>query len=187
MSLLVYESDSSFTVDFNSIVDLLRFTIVNISDVVFFLFLTVPFCTLINKRITKKINMTGIILLCINQFIMLKFLWSVEFIEAYLAVNLISMLGIFAGYLADIVLFFVIESESEQEYFLSEINMVRRAMELEGVRYEALYERQQELAKLRHDYNNQLIVVQLLLESGNEAEAREIAVELKSRLKAEEI
>ncbi|MCM1307733.1 MAG: hypothetical protein NC223_03960 [Butyrivibrio sp.] len=185
MSLLVYEKDSSFSVNFDSTVDLLSFIAVNMCGVIFISFTAVIFC-IYNKKFSQKF-VWGIALFVISQFIILKIFWSAEYIKDYFVVNLISILGIFAEYSADIVLFFVIESEGEQESMRRDIQAVRHAMELENVRYEVLYERQQELAKLRHDYNNQLIVVQLLLESGNGAEAREIAAELRIRLRTQEI
>lgn len=179
MSLLIYEKDSSFIVDFDSIIDLEKFAVTNMASVVFIIFGTILYNFYINKRLIKKINF-GMCILAVSQIITLKFLWSAEFIENYMAVNIISMVGLFIGYLSDILLFFIIESESEQENLQREIRTVRQAMELESIRYEVLCEKRQELANLRHDYNNQLVVVQLLLDGGNEKEAQDIISGLRS-------
>lgn len=57
-----------------------------------------------------------------------------------------------------------------------------RAIALEQIRYEQIEVRREELAKLRHDYNNILASVLFLLKSERNQEARKVIVDLLSRV-----
>ena len=71
------------------------------------------------------------------------------------------------------------EANRERENFA-------QALEIERQRYAAIEARQEELAKLRHDYRNLLTTVSLLLEHGEEEKARELLQEMSIRVFAAE-
>lgn len=171
----------NFFVDFDSAVYFREFLIVNGFQTVtlfFFAFLVKAY----NNKDSIKKHSLRLSLFALSQLIVLYFLTSLSSLPDYSYVNMTSSYGVFGGYMADLILIFIMDRQSEQETVRRELRMLQKKMELDKIQYEALQLRRQALAKLRHDYNNQLIVVQLLLESGNESEAYEISFGLKKHL-----
>ena len=65
---------------------------------------------------------------------------------------------------------------------MEEVRELQHAMELEKVHYEQIEARREEMAKLRHDYNNVITSVMYLIENGKTEEAREIMRDLSERI-----
>lgn len=82
----------------------------------------------------------------------------------------------------NILLFFLTmkaqrKSEEEKAY-----QSLQERYAFENMQYEALNARSEELAKLRHDFNNQLATINSLLYSKNYAAANEFATALKKEI-----
>ena len=74
------------------------------------------------------------------------------------------------------------EAQEEQQQMMEEVRELQHAMELEKVHYEQIEARREEMAKLRHDYNNVITSVMYLIENGKTEEAREIMRDLSERI-----
>ncbi len=86
----------------------------------------------------------------------------------------------FTVYLCLCILFVLEQMRStkrEQEAF-------SRTLEIEQMRYRALEERREEMAKLRHDYRNILTTATILLENGETEKAGELLSDLSARANA---
>ncbi len=98
---------------------------------------------------------------------------------AFLGVNLILIFGtmmlILSGSEKQ-------EAQNEKQEAKEEARKLQQAMELEKVRYEQIEARREEMAKLRHDYNNVITSVMYLIENGKTDEARKIMKDLSERI-----
>lgn len=65
-----------------------------------------------------------------------------------------------------------------------ELQSVRSRMELEQAHYRAVEARREELAKIRHDFNNQLTTIGLMLRSGDEADVQRMIAQLRADIAA---
>lgn len=87
-----------------------------------------------------------------------------EIVLFFIAANLISA----------IVLLRYILSHEKNEQLESELNETRRQVELEQARHKELEIRQDEMAKIRHDFNNQLAAIVQLVRMGEDKAAQEV-------------
>lgn len=74
------------------------------------------------------------------------------------------LLGILLSMLADAGVLFLLEEAAEQSRLEEELRLQERLYQREKLRYEELIQIQQETAKLRHDYQNYLLMLQELKE-----------------------
>lgn len=79
---------------------------------------------------------------------------------------------------------FLFINQAERNEIEKELLELQRLSELERVHYAGIEARREELAKLRHDYNNILSTVRLLLHGGKVQEAEQMLVELFERVEA---
>ena len=77
-------------------------------------------------------------------------------------------------------------SRSEKREKLEEVAGLQEIIEAEKVHYQELEERREEMAKLRHDYNNILTSVMFLTKNGKVDEAAGVIRELKERIEVPE-
>ncbi len=77
-------------------------------------------------------------------------------------------------------------SRSEKREKLEEVAGLQEIIEQEKVHYQKLEERREEMAKLRHDYNNILTSVMFLTKNGKADEAAGVIRELKERIEVPE-
>ena len=87
---------------------------------------------------------------------------------------------------AAIILVLILFNRSEKDEIESELQEVRRVSELEKRHYQEIERRREEMAKIRHDYNNVLSSAQYLLDAGRTEEAREMIGELAERIEGTE-
>lgn len=73
-------------------------------------------------------------------------------------------------------------SQSEKREAQEEVDKLQQAMELEKTHYEQIEARREEMAKIRHDYNNVITSVMLLIENGKTEEAGTVLRELSERI-----
>lgn len=181
---ILYLEDGSYGFDFDSVRGLKAFMANNGFAIAIITFMTVAYRSFIHQYRIK--NGLAIALFAVNQIAMILFFFSLDSLEGYSYANIVSTAGIACGYLADLLLFLVVDRQAEQERVYRRVQKLQKEMELEAVKYEAMRERRGRFAKLRHDYNNQLTTVQLLLKSGKEDEAYRLANELKSLIDGRE-
>lgn len=74
------------------------------------------------------------------------------------------------------------EAQEEKQRTLEEVKKLRHIMELEKLHYEQIEARREEMAKIRHDYNNVITSVMYLIENGRTDEAEEIMKDLARRI-----
>lgn len=81
-----------------------------------------------------------------------------------------ALLGLTAEFA---LLFYTIRQEQKAE-LEAELEAVRHTLELEQAHYEMVEERREELAKIRHDFNNHLAAISRLVRSGQKNDAQEL-------------
>ena len=98
--------------------------------------------------------------------------------------NWLWIVGAVMGLVAEVVLLFSfigIEKKAELE---KEVSELRYTMEREQAYYQTVEARQEELSRIRHDFNNQLAVIGQLIRSGEEEDARRMIDHLSSDIRA---
>lgn len=75
-------------------------------------------------------------------------------------------------------------SQSEKWDVKEELGRLQQVMELEKLHYEQIEARREEMAKLRHDYNNILTSILFLMKNGRNSEAEHMVEELSKRMEA---
>lgn len=73
-------------------------------------------------------------------------------------------------------------SQSEKREAQAEVQKLQQVMELEKLHYEQIEARREEMAKLRHDYNNVITSVMHLIETGKTDEAGNVIEDLAERI-----
>lgn len=86
----------------------------------------------------------------------------------------LSLLGVFICIVVDAAILYYAVSLYKKAAIETELHETKRVMELEQVRYMELEQRSEELAKIRHDFNNQLASVTQLVRTGDKASAQEL-------------
>ena len=178
--VLLSFNDGGYGFDFNSVRGLKGFMATGGFNMAIVTFLTIAYRSFINKHRIK--NGLVMALFAVNQIAIIWFFFSLDSLEGYTYANIVSTVGIAFGYLADILLFLVVDRQAEQERVYQKVRKLQTEMELESIKYEAMLDRRNKFAKLRHDYNNQLITAQLLLKRGKEEDAYRLAYELRSMI-----
>lgn len=92
---------------------------------------------------------------------------------------LVTLAAIMAAPVILVVILFV---RSEKDEIAGELCEIRRRSEMEQIHYREIEKRREEMAKIRHDYNNVLSSVQYLLDAERTDEAREMIEELSERI-----
>lgn len=77
---------------------------------------------------------------------------------------------------------FVLASQAEKESIARELEEINLLSQLERIHYTAIEERREEMARIRHDYNNVLTSVMYLLRSGACQEAAGLLSDLSQRI-----
>lgn len=75
------------------------------------------------------------------------------------------------GFLSCFALLYYTLEQEKKTALEQELRDIRHTMELEQSHYRAMEERREELARIRHDFNNQLAVIGRLVESGEKEDA----------------
>lgn len=88
--------------------------------------------------------------------------------------QMLALFGIFACIVADIAIVFFIYSHDKKAAAEAELQEAKRVMELAQAEYDEVEKQGDELAKIRHDFNNQLMGVIQLVAVGENTAAEEI-------------
>jgi sensor histidine kinase YesM len=94
----------------------------------------------------------------------------------------LSLFGIAVSLIVSAVLFFYILSHEKRTVMEAELREAKRVMELEQVRYREIEKQSDELAKIRHDFNNQLASVIQLVKAGEGQTAQELIAALSAEI-----
>ena len=90
--------------------------------------------------------------------------------------------GIFVNIIAVLVLLVYTVSQEKKAELEEELKMTRHAMELEQSHYRGVENRREELQKIRHDFNNQLVSIGLLINSGEGKSAQDLIKSLSDTI-----
>lgn len=96
----------------------------------------------------------------------------------------IWLLCILLGGGATVILMYCIVSLEEKDALKERVRELRHAMELEQAYYRTIEERREELARIRHDFNNQLSAIGRLVAGGELEDARQMVSLLKENIAA---
>lgn len=117
----------------------------------------------------------------ISQLIIL-FTFSGRVPESPSAVSLFLGIGVLLGFLADYILLYILMEQSQKEALAKELHELETLHRVEAVHYQAIEARREEMAKIRHDFNNQLTTAYYLTEQGEPEHARALLDALRSDL-----
>jgi len=104
--------------------------------------------------------------------------WGLFYIYVSDGGVLISCICLVMSGVAIIGLLYYVVSLENKAKLEEELRDIRYRMELEQAHYKSVEIRQEELARIRHDFNNQLAVICSLMESGEDSEAQQIIRQL---------
>ena len=90
--------------------------------------------------------------------------------------------GCLIGFLADILLFYVFMNYGEKEELKKEIQELNYMRALEEQHYQELQKRQEQMARIRHDFKNQMITSLHLIETDNKEQAGLLLEQLRDKL-----
>jgi len=102
--------------------------------------------------------------------------------DAELAYRILSLFGVSACLAASIVLFYYILSIEKRTAIEAELKETRRIMELEHSRYSEIERQSEEMAKISHDFNNQLSSIIRLVHTGEGNSAQEMINALSKKI-----
>ena len=106
----------------------------------------------------------------------------INFTDIESSYYILSLFGIFVGIVASIAVFYYILSQDKRAAIEAELMEAKRLAELEHARYSEVEKRSEELAKLRHDFNNQLASIVQLVRAGEDSTAQEIISALDNEI-----
>lgn len=98
------------------------------------------------------------------------------------ALTLISLAGVLIGVVFCTMLPVIISETEKREIAEAELKELSRSYELEEVRLKFLEQKYNQMAKMRHDFNNQLMVALSLINSGKRADAEALLQEMKEHI-----
>ena len=138
--------------------------------------------TIIVLRVRKKKQVPlnplwiGGMLLSIFAVMLFQSISHVEIQGKYLEMIFVYTVFVFAAMMAYLSLW---EKRDTRE----EMKNLQQIMELEQLHYRQIEERREEMAKIRHDYNNIIASILVLIENKNSQEAENILKDLTERIK----
>jgi sensor histidine kinase YesM len=98
------------------------------------------------------------------------------------AYNILSIFGISISLAASAAILYYVLSHDKRAAVEAELREAKRVMEFEQARYGEMEKRSEELAKIRHDFNNQLASIVQLVRAGEDDTAQEIISALTNEL-----
>jgi hypothetical protein len=102
--------------------------------------------------------------------------------DAAAAYRVLALFGIALGLAADAALLYYVLSYDKRAAIEAELREAGHIMELERKRYREIERRAEEMAKLRHDFNNQLASISHLVRTGEAGAAREMILALSEEI-----
>lgn len=100
--------------------------------------------------------------------------------------SLLHMIPMVGAFVIDLLLIYILFNQAEKDELEKELSELKYQTELERQHYEDLEVRREEMAKIRHDYNNLLSAVLGLLHMKKEEEAEKMVESLLEKVKQTE-
>ena len=99
-----------------------------------------------------------------------------------LGIDYMMIFAALIGFAADIVFFCVLMSEGEKENMASQLSAVKNLYYAEAQHFKDIEKQDLLIAKIRHDMNNQMLVIKQLMESGNAEQATEMLSQITQQI-----
>jgi hypothetical protein len=96
--------------------------------------------------------------------------------------GILGSIGILAGFLADFILLYILVEQGQKEALAKQLQELETLHRVEQIHYQAIEARREEMAKLRHDFNNQLVTAYHLAEQGEIVQARTLLDAVKANI-----
>lgn len=98
------------------------------------------------------------LLLPIGQFAVLQYV-GMEYASKLNGVSILIIIAIILGLLGDIYMFWLFERHNRRKQAEEELRQLQHQYEKEQIRYNALLEKQEGLSKMRHDFQNYVLMM----------------------------
>lgn len=134
------------------------------------------------ERIKRKQRFFGIMLFAFIQLIsptILFIMYSSDISEEYLSFSLIAP---FILFISHILLLLYAMNQEEKAAAKAAYRELQTLYKIEEEHYHELEQHSEALAKIRHDFHNQLATIHTLLQSRNYADAKDMALRMKELL-----
>lgn len=92
----------------------------------------------------------------------------------------LGCIGILMGFLADFILLYILMAQGQKEVLAQQLQELETLYRAEYIHYQSIEAKREEMAKLRHDYNNQLVTVYHLAEQGETNQLRALLEAIKA-------
>lgn len=96
--------------------------------------------------------------------------------------SVLAGVGYIIGFLADIVLLYVFLNQGEKDALAKRVQEMEHLQQVEQLHFQSIETRREELAKIRHDFNNQLATALYLTEQGEQEQAKSMLEQLRQNL-----
>lgn len=96
--------------------------------------------------------------------------------------GVVGSIGILAGFLADFILLYILVEQGQKEALAKQLQELETLHRVERIHYQAIEARREEMAKLRHDFNNQLVTAYHLAEQGEMLKVRALLDAVKAEI-----
>lgn len=136
------------------------------------------------RFIARKTTVRRIHIFFIFPFsqLFLLFAFSGSIPEAPSVASLFASVGALLGLLADYILLYILMGQGQKETLAQKLQELETLQRVEEVHYQAIEARRGEMAKLRHDFSNQLMTAYHLVEQGETKQARGLLDALRANL-----
>ena len=123
----------------------------------------------------------GFLLFPISQLLMM---WSLtdQEMNYLLKLGYIGGTGIIVGFIADIVLLYTFLAQGEKDALARQVQELEHLRQVERLHYQSIEMRREELAKIRHDFNNQLATALALIQHQDTGQAVLMMDDLKESI-----
>lgn len=126
-----------------------------------------------HERYHKLRNIWIFLVIFINEIAAIARIVALPSIEAEIP-------GLLLQFVLDIGVYLILFNLLAKDKIVKELEELHYHMEVEKIRYQEMYNEREMMAKIRHDYNNQLTSVLGLLHMKREDEAKELLKEMRS-------
>ncbi len=93
-----------------------------------------------------------------------------------------AIFSLLIGVIADVILFYVMFTQGEKEEIRQRLAETEKLMEMEKGYYETIEARREEMAKIRHDFGNQLTAALHIAQNGEQEKSVELLEQLKEEI-----
>lgn len=121
------------------------------------------------------------VLFPISQLIVL-WNWTNQEIFFHREISVFAAFGFILGFVADIVLLYAFLNQGEKDALAERVREMEHLQQVEQLHYQSIETRREELAKIRHDFNNQLTTALYLTEQGEQEQAKSMLEQLRRNL-----